>query len=160
MWFGVHTFKRSVQSSLYVYRNKHMKSTSSSFTIWTYRVSSFFSCCCVMCSQTAQRASYNTFHFLKTFSHASGCQTGTVKFLLTCGQSSLHPISSITSARRPLRLYICLWHPRGPKTPFGFETTDRVRLYCSSLSDMHGLLTTLNCHREKGREMEHSPFLN
>ncbi len=114
-----------------------------------------------MCSQTRQRTSYNTFHFLKIFSHALGCQMETFKFALTCGWNSLHPISSITSAKRPLRLYTCLCHPRGPKTPLWVgETTDRVRLYCSSLSDMHGLLTMLNCHRgKKGGEPNTAHFL-
>lgn len=120
MWFGMHRFKRSVQFYLYIYRNNHIKSSRSSFTFWTYSVLCL-SCCCVMCSQTGQRTSYNTFHFLKIFSHALGCQTETFKFTLTCGRNSLHPISSITSAKRPLRLYACLCHPRGPKTPFGLE---------------------------------------
>ncbi len=112
-----------------------------------------------MCSQTGQRTSYNTFHFLKIFSHALGCQMETFKFALTCGWNSLHPISSITSAKRPLRLYTCLCHPRGPKTPLWVrETTDRVR--CTAAPSR----TCMDCYdaelsqREKRRVNQPQPI--
>lgn len=144
MWFGV------LLVCLYVYWNNHIKSTSSSFTCWTYSVS-FPSNCCVMCSQKKKNIKHLSLsEDFPSYSHTSGCQAGTFKFLLACGWSSLHPISSITSAKRPLQSY--KYPQKAPAVSLWIgETTDRVRLCCSSLSDMHGLLTTLNCQRKGGK---------
>lgn len=70
----------------------------------------------LLCNVFSKRGEVSIKHLslsedFSSFSHTSGCQAGTFKFSLTCGWSSLHPISSITSARRPLQSYT------DPKSP-------------------------------------------